>query len=508
MTSSKWSRGFTITGLIFFLCLWAKALYPSSSGVQDPDFYWHVRYGQWILDHAALPAGDSFSWSVPGKPYQLTQWLGEVVMAIAYQLGGAYGTMLLSLALVATCLGLTWLTARRFVSPAAAMLITIMGNASLIILPMRPQVFSFAATAAVVYLLIDWLERRRISSYAAIVAVMMLWANLHGAFVIGFLILGVVAVGLTVEALLKRPARQGENVIAGIWGLIAACVLASMVHPYGWKVWLAVSQINDLKSSYLVSEWQPLSLTSGTGWFYLMNLIPFLGIIIVAGARVRLPFMLQAGLFFVFGLAANRQVPFVGLVAIPVLAMLLQQTSQYHAIAASIDERPRPIPIGVALLALLTSGFFGSHLAVDRSIATQDLRYPVTAIAFLERHRLTDRVLSDNVAGGYLIHRGIPVFIDGRLDLYGDQLVFEWLLALRGLPGWTDLLAHYQPGALLLPRSTALRQLALASKQWKLVYDDERYSVLLPMDHALPSVAPLPFSYMQPDGTISISAFQ
>ena len=73
----------------------------TASGTIDVDYYWHLGYGEWILDHGHLPTVDFWSWTFAGHTYNLTQWLGEVIMAIAHRAGGGeLGTQLLSAALV------------------------------------------------------------------------------------------------------------------------------------------------------------------------------------------------------------------------------------------------------------------------------------------------------------------------------------------------------------------------------------------------------------------------
>ena len=125
------SLRFPTTLLIFLVILWIKSIYPASSGIADTDFYWHLTYGQWISDHMAIPAVDSFSWSFAGQPYQLTQWLGEALMGIAYQQAGLDGTKFLSVLLAAVTIGFAWLAARRFVHPAAAFGLAVMCRGAL-----------------------------------------------------------------------------------------------------------------------------------------------------------------------------------------------------------------------------------------------------------------------------------------------------------------------------------------------------------------------------------------
>jgi hypothetical protein len=86
------------------------------------------------------------------------------------------------------------------------------------------------------------------------------------------------------------------------------------------------------------------------------------------------------------------------------------------------------------------------------------------------------------------------------MDLYKDQHFFEWYLASRGAPGWEKVLEKHRPSALLLRLDMAIRQAALASGSWKQVYEDDRYSVLVPAASDLPEVAPKAITYLDGQG--------
>ena len=109
-------------------------------------------------------------------------------------------------------------------------------------------------------------------------------------------------------------------------------------------------------------------------------------------------------------------------------------------------------------------------------------------------------MLSDTLESSYLIHRGLPVFIDGRLDFYQDQYFFEWYLASKATNGWDSLIERYKPNAMLLRVDVALRQVALASGNWKQVFEDERYSILVPAQSPLPEEPPHDLKYLDGSG--------
>jgi hypothetical protein len=492
---------FPATLLTFLAALWVKAIYPASSGIADTDFYWHITYGQWMIEHRMLPPGDSFSWTFQNAPYQLTQWLGELLMGVAYNSGGLTGTKMMSVLLAAITIGFAWRGAARYVHTSLALGLAFVANLVQLVTPMRPQLFSFALLAVFTYLIVSWLETGRRRYLLAFPPLMALWVNLHGGFVVGLALIGLLAVGLTGEAILKNCVRSELHRLALAWLTVVASTAATLLNPYGIKALTTVLMIGGLRSSSVISEWMPVNLTTELGWFYLLNLVPFVAIMAVSGIRPRLTHGLIAGFFLVFGILANRQVAMCAAVMAPLLAALLSRTPNYEKMASSLSNPSRPLAHGLIAAALIASFPAIAAKGDGTWAATMNLQYPVKATDFLIEHGLDKRVLSDTLEASYLIHRRVPVFIDGRMDLYRDSFFFTWYLASRGAPGWENILEQHQPGSLLLRQDMALRQLALASGQWKQVYEDARYSILVPMSAiALPAIPPSSVRYLDANG--------
>lgn len=491
---------FPTTVLIFIAILWVKAIYPASSGIADTDFFWHLTYGRWIVEHSAIPAGDVFSWTFTGQPYQLTQWLGEATMGFAYNLGGLGGTKVLSVILMGITIGFAWLGARHYVHNSVAFGLAVLCNLVQIVTPMRPQLFSFALLAIGAYLIVSYLETRRARYLAAYPAMMALWVNLHGGFIVGLLMIGILATGLTGEAILSKRLKASVRDLALPWAIVVASTLATLLNPYGLNAILTVVMIGGLRSSSVISEWMPVNLTTELGWFYLLNLVPFVALMTVSEAKPRLTHGLIAGFFLVFGVMANRQVAMCAAVMAPFTAALLARTPQYGKMLPTFEDPSRPI--AYALIVAILAGSYPAIAAKGNGAwdATLNLQYPIKASDYLEQHGLDDRVLSDTLEASYLIHRGIPVFVDGRMDLYRDQFYFEWYLASRATPGWEKVIEKHQPKAMLLRLDMAIRQAALAGGKWKQVYEDDRYSILVPTISDLPSIPPKAITYLDGKG--------
>jgi hypothetical protein len=249
----KISFQFPATLLAFLSALWVKAVYPASSGMADTDFYWHLAYGRWIVGHQEIPSADFFSWTFAGQPYQLTQWLGEAAMGLAYGQWGLDGTKLLSVLLAGITIGFAWAGAKRFVHSSAALCLALMCNLVQIVAPMRPQLFSFALLSVSAYLVVSYAETRRLRFLGVFPFAMALWANLHGGFVVGLAIIGLAAVGISAEAHFAGKLKASASELMAVWGIVAASTLATLLNPYGIGAIRAVLMIGGLRSASVIS---------------------------------------------------------------------------------------------------------------------------------------------------------------------------------------------------------------------------------------------------------------
>ena len=478
------------TVFFFVGLLWLKAIYPVASGISDIDFFWHLAYGQWIVANLKLPEFDAFTWTFAGQPYQLTQWLGEAAMGAVYNLAELKGTRFLSVILAGVTILFSWLATRRFVHTSAALVLAVMCNIVQIVTPMRPQLFTFAMLTIAVYLAISYVETKQRRFLAWFPVVMALWVNLHGGFVVGLLLIGLVTLGLVSEAYCENrlPQERSNLVFCGAMTLVS--VLATTINPYGYKAITTVAMISGLQSSNFIAEWMPVNFTSAHGWFYLLNLVPFIAVIGISGIKPRVTYGLVGSFFLFFGVLANRQVPVCGAVMAPMIAAVLAQSSHYKKMLPAFGNPDRVLVHGVLTAALAVSLPFLAGLGDAAWRASETTRHPVKATEFLVENGMARRVMADISEGVYLIHRGIPAFIDSRMDLFQDQFFYEWYLASRAAPGWQAFIDRHRPDALLLRHEMAVRQAALASGKWKQVFEDERYSVLVPMDSNLPEIEP------------------
>lgn len=431
--------------------------------LNDPDTFWHIAAGRWIWAAHAVPTADPFSYTMAGAPWHAHEWLSELLLAGAYGAGGWAGVVALGAAAIALSFALLMQALQRCL-PAKLALVAVVLAFYLAAghLTARPHALAMP-------LLVAWsaaLLRARAESRApglALLPLMTLWANLHGGFVVGLGLAGFCAV----EAVLGADAAERRRALLG-WGrFLAGAAIASLLTPQGIKGWLFPFELMRLHFALdYVGEWhapdfarfQPIEL-----WLLALVALAF-------WLRPRVPplrLLLLLGLIHM-ALAHVRDTELLAL-----LAPLLLAAPVAEALAVSPNPRealPRAAAVaaGLVMAALTGAAFFVGYPHRNPAIA------PAAALAAAEKAGLSGPVLNDYDFGGYLIFEGQRVFVDGRIDLYGDDFMRAYAAAMDAsgdaLP---RLLERYRIAWTLLKPGTAAVAALDRLPGWERVYADD-----------------------------------
>lgn len=401
-------------GLIaaFIAVLLLPAVLGSSLTIfNDGDVSWHIATGLWILDHRAIPAVDPFSFTAAGKPWVPIEWLSEVIYASAYRLAGYGGVAAVVTAALMALHALVYFHTRRFVPP----LLPIVAM-DIVLVPMllaRPHVLTWPLLALWTLLMLRARERDRAPSLAAAL-LLTLWANLHGSFVIAFVIAG--AFGL--EALVDSRDRLKALRQWLVFGL--ACLAASLVNANGPAGLAHPFYLANQSILPLVDEWKPSNPAVTPFFFGMLALVAAL----ILWKRPRLPWVRW---LFLAGLLAMAlyQVRHQAMFAI-VAALVLSQGFARGAVHPAAVERKLPAFLAGGALMLLAARAL-MPLAPPENGAN-----PWKLIAAVPAHLRGLPVLNSYSMGGPLILSGIRPFIDGRADMYGDAFVHDYARISRG----------------------------------------------------------------------------
>jgi hypothetical protein len=451
-----------VSPLGFGAALYGLLLIAGERLLNDPDTYWHIAAGRWIWAHATVPAADPFSHTLPGAPWLAHEWLSELILAGAYGALGWAGVVMLAAFAAAASLASLMRALERAVRPGVALAAT--GMAFFLMaahLTARPHVLALPVLVAWSAALILARDESRMPSLW-LLPLMTLWANLHGGFVIG---LGLATV-LAVEAVLRAPSGAARRAAVGGWGcFIVGAALASLVTPQGVAgLWFPFKLMSLGFALSFVSEWHA----------------PLLGF--------SEPLMLWLAALLVFALGIGLEVPlFRVLMVVCLVAMALSHTRNAELLAM-LAPLLLAEPVGRLMRPLqpLTSrqgrGIAGFGLFMMAITAAASLRgyahespaiAPAPALAAVRQAGLTGPVFNDYDFGGYLIFVGVAPFVDGRIDLYGDDFMRAYSAALTAegdaLP---RLLDHYRVAwTLLKPDEPAVAALD-REPGWERVYAD------------------------------------
>ncbi|HVB29621.1 MAG TPA: hypothetical protein VNG91_07420 [Terriglobia bacterium] len=458
----------------------------------DPDTWWHIKYGDMILNTGHWPAVDTWSFTVHGMPRVAYEWGGEVLTALAYRLGGLRGmdVLLITLTSILTLLVyyFAWLRCRN--SYAAFFSTFVLLPVAALCFTLRPQLLGY------IFLLITLisLERYRLGEQKTLWAlplVFLLWVNAHGSFALGFMVLGLYWLSglfnFNSGGLYAVRWRPEQRLHMEVVGLLSVAVLP--LTPYGTR--LAAVPLNVATSLPLnfadIIDWQPLTTDFWQAKLLLVLLFGF----IVAQVAFRLRYRLEEfALLLIVVYAAFVHFRFAILFAIvfaPLAASLFVRWAPVYN--PRLDQYAVNAVLMFAALAAMVL-FLPSQSRLQESIAKN---YPVHAVRYIQEHSIPGRMFNNYNFGGYLVWALAPghkVFVDGRGDIYEQAGVFADYSDIVGLkPDVFSLLQSYRINFCLVSPNGGLATLLAASSNWKEVYKD-RLSAIFVRQTTRPSPRP------------------
>lgn len=467
----------------------------------DPDYFWHLRTGQYIVDARALPTGDPYSFTAYGKPWVLHEWLFEVLLYGAYAALGAFGVKLLCAGFGIATLAVGYGTARRILGNATysyLLALTYFMVVAFGISP-RPQLTTYLFLAIYLRVLVGYKYAGATSALWLLPAVMLVWVNCHAGYVAGIALVGLFCVCEWIVHLLAEPNDPEQKPrLRRLALVLAITVLATLVNPYFIHHWSYPFYAMSMEAAKTyISEWQSPNFHQLRPLSYLALVIASFVIAMYRARRPDLTEVAVTSLFVAAGFIGVRHIPVAALVLLPFAAASLAQVPLADApgrlgriLKSVAGPRTKRRTIGRVqflinwlLLALLAGGsllYYPLRHADDAAVANKYV--PVKATAFIRQAGLAGRMFNSYHFGGYLIEHLYPsqrVFIDGRVDMYGDDLLKDYMEIVWGGANWQPLFDKYRIDYLVIERRLPLRQLLICRGDYKLVYDDADASVLV-----------------------------
>jgi len=486
--------------------------------VLDSDIWWHLKVGDWIVDHFAVPHTGILSRTAANRPWVAYSWGYEVLLSRAYAwfglIGiGVFGTVLT----LAVACAIFWMLVRVSGQFWTAWLLTwIVCWSFLFNGTPRPFFFSIALFAVTLTLLLEVNRGQDVKNLFWLPLMFWIWANLHIQFIYGLFLVGLFAgvcvarsllsalADATKSSVIKRlavasapPGGQESPPYTGKLILIfAACVLATLLGPYTYHPYLVVFEYSKAKFTYsVIIELQPLSFR---GYSHFLELFLAAAGFLAVGWQAQLrPDATEPGaaakigldLFKVSLLAIGTVVAFrtmrdAWFICLPAAACIADalRARARECTQELVAETPaaRDLWLGrlgtaavVAIcLILVASAVDFNERGLDRAISTG---YPVNAINYLRRNPVPGPLYNNLNWGGFLMWYmpDYPVAIDGRNDLYGDDLDILFYNSQVAQESYKTDPYLDACGVVLLDSTLPLAKVLTIDPRFELVYHDD-----------------------------------
>ncbi|BAL74404.1 hypothetical protein [Bradyrhizobium cosmicum] len=435
--------------------------------LHDPDTLWQIKVGQWILDHRAVPWTDVYSLTRQGDVWLSTSWLSQVLFAATYSHWGWAGPVILAATAIAAAMGLLLaLLQRHLTLPYALVFCLLAMTLATPHLLARPHVLALPVMVGWAGALMAAADRGRAPSFL-LLPLMVLWANLHGGFVLGLALIG--AIGL--ESLWRAaPARRLALTLKWVaFGL--AALVASCCTPYGLDTLLGALRILSLGTSFaVIAEWRPADFSSFSP--FAGALLALLGLALSRGLSLSPPRVLLILIATWMALAHIRSIETFGILVPLVLAQPLGT-----GIRPTASDAPRALwmvpPAPAALVIVMAVASATAALVAHHAFAFSATQTPVAAVDVLSE-RKGARIFNSYGFGGYLIVRDIKPFVDGRSELYGEKFLMDYFAAEDGrdVAGLLRMLDDNRIDATLLTADSPAAQILDHIRGWKRLYAD------------------------------------
>jgi hypothetical protein len=476
----------SISDVLFVTLFVYLSLFIGKGLLGDGDTGYHIRAGEYILDTLSIPRKDMFSFHSPAIPWTAHEWLSEVIMSLVHNLAGLTGIVVFFSLVISLTYYVYFKILRKYTNNILLAIIfsLLVITSSQIHWLARPHIFSLLLMV-IWYYLMDLFQYKDKNLLYLLPLIMLVWVNLHGGFVAGFMIISVYLAGNLLSIITSACADRHyyKQKVKHLSIITAACLVTSLINPYGYHILLFPFK---LVSSKLiidsVSEFMsPNFHEPGVFKYMLLLMIAFF-----AWSRKRLNTIeiLLVLLFTNMALYSARYIPLFAIITAPIVLRktetLLNETNNKFIDFlkkradkfSSIDNSAKGFlwPLAGTAFVLLAVVNGNLHYGFDPKLK------PVSAVEFMKKEAISGNMFSSDEFGDYIIYAAWPeykVFIDGRLDMYGTSKFKEYKEIVSFKSDWEKTLDKYKITWIIFSSDSPLSRHLLQLDKWKLIYADE-----------------------------------
>lgn len=472
--------GSKILKLLAFILLFTwYPLYPlramHGSAVVDPDIWWHMRSGEWILNHHSLPHADPFSITGMGKPWVAYSWSFEILLyliAKGWDLVGI-ATFNLLMWLIITVAIFLFLRRSLVADFWRSIGLTFLCSLTIIrIFGPRPGLITTLLFIVVLGILLSAQRHASERTLWLLPPILLVWANVHVQFVYGLFIIGVFCVEPYLNRLFQYQMPEGVHPIRGrtLWPVFAVSALATLVNPYGFGVYRVLWDfIRQPKLYSLVTETRAMAFDH-PAHFLALGITIFAAIVLGRSRQIRPLWLVLLVWAAVSAFKAERDIWVLAIVGV---ALIASETQTAKVQTTGLSASSRLFAVTCIALAVISSLVWLTP-GNKELLSNIGLVYPVGPVAYIHEHKIEGPIFNDFNWGGFLIYAlpDIPVVIDGRTNIHGQDEISYSQATWELQPGWSRNPYLANANAVIANSGAALTQELYRDPRFKAVFSD------------------------------------
>lgn len=447
----------------------------------DPDFWWHLKDGQYIASHHSVPSRDFMSFAYAGHPWTDLEWLPELIMYELYRLAGLRGPVVFYGCIIALTFALVyWDMVQRRIQRFLALAVLICAAvASTGSWGPRIQMLTllFLASYALVLHRFELTRDRRLLVIFPVL--MLVWANSHGGFALGLAFLTLALVGECLNRRFQHIGSLSRGDLQFLGGSCVVTVAVTLVNPNGARellyplTFLAPNPFTNLIQEsaspnfhvFIFMVFGAMQLTLIAALYFGRHAVNWTHLLLILSMTY-------------LALEQGRNVAVWCVLISPLVALYLQQAMQRVYIEKRWAGGIKSV-INVAFVVLVIGACVraGAIILDSSSISGFVNRsFPGRAVSYMQVHRLPAHVLAEYTWGGYVLWRVFPryqVYMDSRADtVYSATILDDYETMFQAGPSWRTELDHYHVNNVLVPPQAPLAEVLAHDSEWKLTYHD------------------------------------
>lgn len=468
--------------ILFFIFIATVIIIPLKQ-LSDPDMFWHIQTGEFIIKNLFIPKSDVFTYfGIENNLYWTAhEWLSDVIFYLIYSIGGykllrLFPTIILgiiALMLFAT----TKQSQKDNLFSYLSYFITLFTLA--IFSEVRPHMFSFLLFTSEILILHNFKEKNNIKLLYLIPLLGILWSNLHGgssALILVVIIFYIIFSIINIKINKVETEQLPKESIKHLLFILVLTMLALCINPYGYKMLLyPISNMLDTTMLSSIVEWQSPNFHTPEGIVIYCIIMYITCVLILHPKKISLLELTLYGAFIYLSLKSIRQISYCVIALFPIII--------YRPLDFLKINKDDTKNIMNFIVIIMTCLFIGLFSMIQLNKPDLDLQlYPskeaMTKIEELEPNRM----LNDYDWGGYFIKEfsdtNIKPFIDGRADIFSKVSMNDYSKLYYLIPGWEEILTKYNFDTIIMKPNSVLINELLKTQDWELYFEDETTKII------------------------------